>query len=73
MNGALKQTEVTLTTSPVVWASPLFLKPQFPNLGNGGIATCPTDETGSHGKLCSRCCSYISPESVSRSVMSKPV
>lgn len=53
MNGALKQTEVTLTTSPVVWASPLFLKPQFSNLGSGGIATCPTakggNETGSHG------------------------
>lgn len=39
--------------SLVVWASPFFLKPQFPNLGSGGIATCHTakggDETGSHG------------------------
>lgn len=54
MNGALKQTEVTLNHSLVVWASPFYLKPQFPNLGSGGIATCHTakggDATGSHGK-----------------------
>lgn len=51
MNGALKQTEVTLTTGGV--GKSFLLKPQFPNLGSGGIATCRTakggDETGSHG------------------------